>query len=120
MSRQPTVNDARGHWVMGGDFTPGSPFLNAVPIEELVAMAGADRTRIRFQTTGAGGTLQARFVRPDGSDAAYNQGQPVDLTIADGVGAVLDINPHYGEGLLKLTFVPSGNGSVVYCDISQS
>jgi hypothetical protein len=120
MTRQAVTDARRGHWALGGEFTAGAPFLNAVPIHVIVPMAGAVRARIRFQTSGAGGTLSARFLRPDGSDAPYIQSQPVDLTVTVDVESVLEIDPHYGEGLLKLSFLPSGNGSVVFCDASQT
>jgi hypothetical protein len=120
MTRQPVADARRGHWALGGDFTAGAPFLNAVPIDEILPMTGAGRMRVRFKTSGGGGTLAARFLRPDGSDALYSQSQPVDLSVTAGVEAVLEIDPHYGEGLLKLTFTPSGNGSVTYCDASQT
>lgn len=118
MTRQPTL-DRRGHWSVGADFRPGAPFLAAVPISVVVPTAGANRLRLRFKTTGNGGTLVFQFVRPDESDTPYTGSQPVDQTVTAGTELVVDINPHYGEGLLKLTFTPAGNGSVVFCDVSQ-
>lgn len=120
MTRQPVADQRRGHWAVGGDFTAGAPFLAAVPIDEILPMTGAGRMRVRFKTATSGGTLAARFLRPDGSDVSYTQSQPVDLTVAAGVEAVLDLDPHYGEGLLKLTFTPSGNGTIAFCDASQT
>jgi hypothetical protein len=120
MTRQPTITERRGHWAAGGDFTPGSPFLNGVPIATVVPLGGADRSRIRFKATGAGGTLAARFVRPDGQDTAYATTQPADTPITVNVEATIDLNPHFGEGLMKLTFTPAGNGNIAFCDVSQS
>jgi hypothetical protein len=120
MTRQPVVSERRGHWAVGGDFVAGSPFLNAVPISTTIPIAGAERMRVRFKTSGAGGTLAARFVRPDGVDTLYTQMQPVDVAITVNVEAVLDIDPHYGEGLVKITFTPTGNGNITFCDASQT
>jgi hypothetical protein len=120
MTRQPVADARRGHWALGGDFTAGSPFLTAVPIGVTLPMAGAERMRVRFRTSGAGGTLAARFVRPDGPDTPYTQMQPVDVTVTANVEAVLDIEPHFGEGLIRLTFTPSGNGNITFCDASQT
>lgn len=119
MTRQPVADARRGHWALGGDFTAGGPFLNGVAIRVVVPMTGAHRMRLRFQATGAG-ALQARFVRPDGQDVAYTVMQPVDTAIVANVESVIDIDPHYGEGLLKLTFTPSANGTITFCDASQT
>lgn len=118
MTRQPTQL-APNHWRLAGDFADGAPFLNAVPIKVIVPMVGAQRQRLHFKTAGGGGTLAFQFVRPDGNDTPYETGQPVNLAVVAGTEVVQEINPHYGEGLLKITFTPTGNGNIAWADVGQ-
>ena len=117
MTRRADPRELRGHYPLSGDFRPGSVVLNAVPVTVLIPVPSVARFRVRFLST-VNGTLAGRFVRPD-DDVEYQANQPADVTITGGVETKLDVELHFGEGYLKLTFTPSGNGNITYADCSQ-
>lgn len=118
-TRQPSPRDARGHWTLKGAWKPGTAFTNGAAITIDVPCAGAERIRIRMKTATGGGTLAAAWLRPDG-ETKYTANNPADVAIVAGTENKMDVDPHFGEGLLRLTFTPSADGTITYVDVSQT
>lgn len=117
-TRLPSPRDVRGHWQLNGTWKPGAAFANGVAVTQDVPCAGAERIRIRIKTATGGGTLAAAWLRPDGN-TPYTANNPANVTVVAGTENKMDIDPHFGEALLRLTFTPGGDGTFTYVDVSQ-
>lgn len=120
-SRHPSFG-ARDHRTVGGTLADGVALATGVAVSALIPLAGSSRFRIRIKASAAG-TLSSAFVRPGttGFDAAslYTTGNPTDVAVVANTETKLEISEHYGEALLLLTYTPSGNGTLTFCDVCE-
>lgn len=106
----------RGSYTVKGNLAPGA-IVNGDTYIEIIPIAGASRVRMRWLSTGAG-TLSFAFLRPDGS-TAYTGRNPANVAVVGGTECYMEIDPHFGEAYLQITFLASAGGSITYCDISE-
>jgi len=115
---------ARRHRRVGGALAPAAAFLNTVAISALLALAGSARLRIRIKTATNGGELKLEFVRPGSAGDfveadLYTANNPAPVAVVAGTETMLEVADHFGEAMALLTFTPTGNGTITYCDISE-
>lgn len=115
--RKPVPGVMRGHYEVGGAFKPGTTLTNAVPVVQKIPTAGATRVRGRWLSTIAG-TLSFKWIRPDG-ETEYAANNPGDVVIVGGTENKFDVDPHFGEGLLQVTFTPGATGVLTYFDVCE-
>lgn len=91
---------------------------NGVAVDWVVPVAGALAFRLRWQSTCAG-TLSFAYLRPPpNDDTAYTASNPGNTAILANTESVTDFNPE-GEGLVRIRFTPSGNGTLTFADVMQ-
>lgn len=97
----------------------GVAVTNGNAVSALVRCAGASRGRVRFKSTGAG-SLKLEFVRPGGSQRSgvtvYGAGNPDAVAVTGGTETLLTTDAIAGEAMALITFTPSANGTVTFCD----
>jgi hypothetical protein len=87
----------------------------AVAVTATVPVLGCSRGRVHLKSTAAG-TLQLQMADPTGTDA-YGDPAAVSVAVVANTDVSLDFDPR-GEAYLKITFTPSGNGEITFCDVS--
>lgn len=116
---QPDPSLVRRHAKISGALKEGAALTNAVPVQQVIAVAGCARFRIRWKSS-VGGALACRFVRPNNLDTEYDLNQPGDVAIVANVENKLDMATHMGEGIAIVRFTPSaGPGTITYADVMQ-
>ena len=100
-------------------FAEGATLTIAVPITEIIAIAGDNYTRIYFKADVAG-TLVFEFMRPYPEASAVYDTKPVpDVAIVASTEKVVDV-PVEGESRLLVTFTPDATGLMIYADESHN
>lgn len=111
------------HQVVGGALAPGAAYTNGSAVRAIVQLAGAARFRVRFKGSGAG-SLALAFLRPGATltnpatAETYNTA-PSPVAVTANTEAVLEVAEHFGEHGAVLTFTPSADGTVTWCDIAR-
>lgn len=110
-----------------GALKAGAALANATPAFETISVAGKSFIRVRFKAT-VGGTLSVHFLGPDHDEEAnslgteYTTGNATDVTVTANTEAVIpgpgDTTACYGESFAKITFTPSGSGTINFADVS--
>jgi hypothetical protein len=96
-----------------GVFAPGAAVISATPITQFRPCAGVSKGRLRFKATAAG-TLKVEYAAPDGV-TVYTLPAAVTAAVIANTEVLLDWVLQ-GEAYYLLTFTPSANGNVTYCD----
>lgn len=120
MDRYPTVPDSRFRAAIRckGVLAASAAVVNATPVSEYVQVAGSARVRARIKTSGAG-TLDLTFgFFVNDVFTAYATGNPAQVAVSAATEAKIESDT-YGESWCKVTFTPSANGTVTFCDVSQ-
>lgn len=92
--------------------------VNGTPITMTVGCAYAKAMTVRFLSAVAG-TLTIRLLRPD-RQSEYPVSQPSDTAIVGGTGVRVQVADMEGCAHVRITFTPSANGTVNYCDVSYA
>lgn len=119
MPRLLAPNPLQGHpyGSVAGPLKDGAALTNGVPASQKIVCAGLARFRVRVKATCAG-TLSVRFCRADAANTPYLTNQPAAVPMAANTEAVLNVDPHFGEGIAIVTVTPSADGVLTYCDLS--
>jgi hypothetical protein len=96
-------------------FPDGTAFENTVPISVVVPCAGITTAYVRLLTATAGGSLEIRLRRTNGTEYPVAVG-PANTTITAGTLSEVTVSPK-GAREFVVRFVPSGDGTVTYCDV---
>lgn len=106
-----------------GALKPGSTLATGVAAVCDIKIGGLERFRIYFKSTAAG-TLSAQYQKANTEDTTLlTIGNPANVTIVANTENKMDVNPHFGERGLRVTFTPSGNGVVStaeYCGVAAA
>jgi hypothetical protein len=106
------------NWVqrsIGGALADNAEVSNGVAAVVNVATGGAQKAYIRLKSSAAG-DLDAALLRPDGQ-TAYTTGAPTTVPVLANTEVEMEVDVN-GVGEIKVTFTPSGDGVVSYCDVS--
>ncbi len=87
---------------------------NGSPVSQVIPIAGCPAGRVRWKSTCAG-TLKGEFCSSDG-ETVYATAQPASVAIVANTENYFDFNPR-GEAYFKITFTPSADGAVTFCDV---
>lgn len=104
------------HRPVGQGLAADAPLSTGVPVEAFIALAGAQRWRVRIRASAAG-TLSAAYVRAGRRTDVYAANNPADVAVVANTETAMSEATHFGAAAVRLTFTPSGNGAVTYCDI---
>lgn len=119
-TKRPSTFDEHVPGSVGGDLADGAEFVSGTAIAETFTCSGVARIRIRFLAT-APGVLALYFLRPMlNEETAYPTGQPDPISVTANEEAILDVQFHMGEGRAAISFSPSADGVVSYCDVMMT
>lgn len=109
--------------VMPDTLKDSASVLNGVAVSQIIAIAGANRFRLRWKSSCAG-TLSFAYVGPDRdvnnsvAGTVYAQNNPADVSVSAATETKADIELLYGEPYLKVTFTPGADGTITYAHAS--
>jgi|SRR6185312_3908722 len=110
-----------------GALKAGAVCVASTAMSEYVAIPNKGDVRVRIKAS-VGGTISLHYMGPDvdvtaGTGTEYSTGNPADVTVTADTEAMVDTGKDtdahpMGEGYVKITYTPSGSGTITFCDVS--
>jgi len=101
------------HIRLQGNLKPTTAILNGVAVSQLIPIAGCPAGRVYWKSSCAG-SLKLELMDPTGT-TAYASSLIGPTAILAGTENHVDFNPR-GEAYLLITFTPSADGTITFCD----